>query len=547
MAKRNIFKQSLIMGALTSSFGVFVSKIIGLLYYSPLNSAAGASNMSLYNLSYSYFEILLQVSQAGVPFAISALVAKYYAKNDYKTVLVVKKMGMSIVLALGFISSVVFVLLSDVLAKKFLGSSAPLKDVNDLKTLFYILTSAVMLVPFLSALRGYCQGLKRFEIYASGQVLEQFVRVFTIIIIATATVKVFKLESIWAIYTALGAASFAAIIAFIYTKGFLKKDDEHVRKLASNQDNIAKTNKEIIIELLSLGIPYLIVSILANATMIINTTFFIDYMTEVNGASIYEYAKVSSGVLQANCAKLSGIPMVISTGFCSSMVPYLTELLEKRDNIAIKKQVNQILEAALFTVVPMMLIFFFFAKDIYYIMYGNEELLLGESLLKTACLQYFLGTISAIFSSMMVTLGLKKNTIFVLLIAFILKYIVFFPCVKLFGTYGISYSNAIYDGFLICMYLYFLKKYFEVNINASLKKFVVIAAISCISIVPVFYIYSLVDFEYDSRLLDIAYMGLCGIPMLAIYLYFSFKVDLPKQIFNIKKPDIKDLIARFRS
>ena len=547
MAKKIKVKQSLLMGALTSSFGIFISKILGLFYYSPLNELAGASNMSFYNLAYSYYEILLQISSAGVPFAIAALVAKYEAKEDYKTVLVVKKMGISIVMALSLVASISFLLLANPLAKQSLGSAAPISDIEELKTLFYILTIAVVLVPFLSALRGYCQGLKRLDIYASGQVLEQFIRVFSIIFLSYLCIKIFKLESIWAIYMALAAASIGAGFSIIYTKLLAKKDEKHIEELASNQTEEGKAGKEIVKEIISLGIPYLIVSILSNATMIINTTFFIDYMTKVNGPEIYEYAKLSSGILQANCAKLSGIPAVISTGFCSSMVPYLSEMMEKQDYEGIKKQVNQILDAALFVLVPMMVIFFFFAKDIYYIMYGSQSLELGESLLKSACLQYFLGVVDMLFSSMMVTLNLKHKAIRVLIVSFLIKLVVFFPCVKLFGTYGMSYSNAIYDFINISLNLYFLNKAYGVNILVTLKRAVLMFGTSLVMALPVYFAYSFVNFNYTNRLLDIVYMGVCGIAMLDIYLLLTFKLKLPQLIFDIKKPDIKSLIARFKS
>lgn len=540
-------KQSLLIGALTSSFGVFVSKLLGLFYYSPLNEVAGASNMSFYNISYSYYEILLQISSAGIPFAIAALVAKYSAKEDYKTVLLVKKMGMSLVMALSLLASLGFILLANPLAQKSLGASAPLKDIQELKTLFYILTIAVILVPFLSALRGYCQGLKRLDIYASGQVLEQFVRVISIIFLAFLFVKIFNLDSIWAIYMALAAASIGAFISIIYTKALAKKDEERVLELASKQDDKGINKMDVVKEILTLGIPYLIVSVLSNATMIINTTFFIDHMTKVNGPDIYEYAKLSSGILQANCAKLSGIPAVISTGFCSSMVPYLTELLEKRDFIKLRKQVNQILDAALYVLVPMMLVFYFFARDIYYIMYGSSNLDLGESLLKTACLQYFFGVIDLIFSSMMVTLGLKRKTIRVLIASFIIKFIVFFPCVEHFGTYGMSYSNAIYDFINICMYLFFLNRYYDVNIYATLKRFVLMLGCGMIMVVPISLLYSAIGFDYSNRLLDIVYMGLCGILMLLIYIYITIKLNLPQKIFGIKKPDVLKVLSRFKT
>ena len=107
--KQGQVKQSLLVGALASSFGVFISKVLGLLYYSPLSSLAGEGNMAFYSITYTYYDLLLKISSAGIPFAIAALVAKYVAREDYKTALVVKKLGISIVMGISFLSAIVFI------------------------------------------------------------------------------------------------------------------------------------------------------------------------------------------------------------------------------------------------------------------------------------------------------------------------------------------------------------------------------------------------------------------------------------------------------
>ena len=123
-------KQSLLIGALTSSFGIFVSKLLGLLYYSPLSAIAGESNMAFYSIVYTYYDLLLQISQAGIPFAIASLVAKYYAKGDYKTVLLVRKMGTSVVLGLSAATGFFLILMAGPLARQSLGISAPEADIT---------------------------------------------------------------------------------------------------------------------------------------------------------------------------------------------------------------------------------------------------------------------------------------------------------------------------------------------------------------------------------------------------------------------------------
>ena len=56
MSEKRI-KQSVLVGALTSSFGIFISKALGLLYLTPLNALAGESNMSFYSITYTYYDL----------------------------------------------------------------------------------------------------------------------------------------------------------------------------------------------------------------------------------------------------------------------------------------------------------------------------------------------------------------------------------------------------------------------------------------------------------------------------------------------------------
>ena len=111
------------------------------------------------------------------------------------------------------------------------------------------------------------------------------------------------------------------------------------------------------------------------------------------------------------------IASVLAIGFGSGMVPYLSESLEERDNRKITRQINQILDTSIYILVPMIMVFIFFARDIYFIMYGNRNLDLGAKLFAVSNIQIFLGTIAPIFSSIMMSLKLRKDAIITLTIS----------------------------------------------------------------------------------------------------------------------------------
>lgn len=541
-------KDSLLMGALASSFGIFVSKLLGLFYYTPLSAVAGEANMGFYAFAYNYYATLLDISSAGIPFAIAALVAKYVAKKDYKSAILVKKLGISIVLALSVVVGFIFFLCATPLAKQLLGSTAPSGDIEHLRNLFYILTIAIITVPFLSSIRGYAQGLKRLDIYGASQVLEQLIRVLTIIIGAYVVVKIINLESISAIYVAVGAASFGAVVAIVFTKYFSRKDEKHVIELANAQANDPeKTNKQIIKEILSIGIPYLIISFLGSAGPLVNTTFFMDYMAKVSSGSTYEYNILSFGILQANIAKISNIPSVLALGFGSGMIPYLSESLEQHDNHKITRQINQILDTVCIILIPTIAVFVFFASDIYYIMYGNSNLQLGSTLFAVSNIQIFLGTIAPVFSTMMMSLSLRKEAIITLVISFIVKLVSFFPFVKNFGAYGMIYSSGLYYLVEILIYFYFLRVAFNINVKGASKRFVLITLSSLIMVIPAFIIRQLIPFEFTSRFVDIGILGVLGVLMLTIYYFVTKKLGLLAKIFDLDDVSLLKVLKKYKN
>lgn len=543
MSKKSV-KQSLLIGALTSSFGIFLTKLLGLFYYSPLSTIAGESNMALYAITYTDYDLLLKISSAGIPFAIAALVARYYAKEDYKTVLLVKKLGYSLVLGLSLLCGIVFLIFSGDIAAQSLGSFASVEDIENLKTLFYILIFAVILVPFLSALRGYYQGLKRLDLYASSQVFEQLIRVCSIVFFAYLFVRVMHMKSIWAVFMAMAAAGLAALATIIYIKFFTKEDDTHINELVKNQTTDGETYKTLFKEILALGIPYLVIAFLGSTSALINTTYFLQVATNA-GMDIKE-AKLSLGILQANCNKLGSIPQVLTLGFSSGLVPYLTESLEKGEHAKLNKQVIQILDTVNYILIPVTIIFVFFAKDIYFIMFGYTNLDLGAHLFRISCIIIVTDTIAPILSSMMITLKLRKQSIITLAFSLAIKLITFFTLVEWFYAEGMVYSTAISSLFVIVIYIIIIRNSFNLRFKGTFNKLFRVIVASIIMVLPAVLIHNIIPFNYNSRLFDVMLMMGLGLIMLVIYYYVSVAFKLPQEIFNIKEVSIRKLLKRFR-
>lgn len=523
-------KQSLLIGALTSSFGIFVSKMLGLFYVVPLNSLAGEGNMVFYSIAYTYYDLLLKICGAGIPFAIAAMVAKYYSREDYKTVLLIKKLGSSLLLISSFVIALFFVAFSYPLASGVMGETAVESDIIALNNLFRILAIALILVPYLSSIRGYYQGLKCLGIYASSQVIEQFVRVFSIIFLGYITVSIFKFDSIYAIYMAMLSAAIGALITIVYLHLNTRNEDKDIKELALSQQKSEKSAASILSEMLSLGIPYLVISFLGTASSLVNSNFFMSYATGIGVE--YNTAKLVLGILQVNCNKIAAIPQVLTLGFSAGLVPYLTEDLESHDYKALGNHILDILDTVLFILVPLVTWLVIYARPVYYIMYGNSNLDLGTQIFVVSSLTTLTDTVAPIISSTCITLRERKSTIIVLLISALVKFISFFILIRLFGYNGMIYSTALASMIAIILNLYIIERHYHVRYGRIFRRLTVTVFGALLSCLPLLLMYAGIGFNYQSRVLCIVMLGIFGILSLLIYLAYSTYTGMFEMIFG---------------
>lgn len=534
-------KQSFIAGALTSTAGIFISKALGILYIVPFTAMATESNMFFYSQAYTYYEILLNVCAAGFPFAIAAMVAKYANKNDFKTVMLIRKLSMSLMLLTGFLAAIIFVCFSAPIAMNALGSEATAGDVQKLQTAFIILSFAVILVPFLSVFRGFYQGLKELKVYAVSQVVEQGVRVGVLLGGGAFLIYVLQMDSIYAIYMAVLSTSIAALAAILFYFYFDRKHISDLKKAAHFQMKDSETKKDLFIEMLLFGLPYVATAFLGNSMSIVNNAFFMNAVKAT--PATYEQYKLILGIMQVQANKLTSIPQVLAIGFSAGIVPYLTVSLENKDWKELQQNITDCLGTVLYIGMPLFFCLLVLAGPIYYVMYGGAHLKVGTEVLMWSSPIAITGTLSPICSSIMMTLRLRKKSLFYLLIGFVIKVISFFILIDLFGYSGAITSSILTSLVVIFLNLRIIKKDYHVSyrvVGNQLLRIIVCLAGMLVG----FTILNLMGLNpvYYSRFTALILLGMYGIAGLVIYYFISDKLKLPQSIF---KTSGKEIVMRF--
>ena len=528
MDSRN--KQSLLLGALTSSFGIFLSKAIGLLYASPFSIMASETNMVFYGNAYAIYDIILNLCTAGIPFAIASMIAKYSDKENYKTILTINRLSRIILLVTGFISCIILIMVSFPLSKFILGTTAPIHDVKIQQITFLFLSIALATVPMLSGARGFFQGFKNMKLYSFSQVFEQFVRVTFLLVVSFVLIYIFKFDRIYAVYMGILAASVAAIMTQIYLYKYSSNKLKEIKSLAKKQIIKPIEEKKLFRELLYFGIPYLLIILLGNSMSIVNSMFFLPIMehTAIN----YSQSKLMLGIMQFNVTKIISIPQVLALGFSAGMVPYLTTAYENNDKKLLKQNILDILETVSFIALPLTYCLLVLSKPIYSLMYGNDNIDIGSSILSYSSIVALAGTISPICTSMLTTLRQRKKVIIFLLITFIVKFVLFIPFVLYFNYVGAIFSSVVSSLVCIILCLYTLDKKYKINFKNYYIRLIkmIIGLISMNGVFSLLNIYF--NFNLDSKINLILLLALYGILGFLGYLLTTACFNIPQRIIK---------------
>ena len=93
---------TLLKGTAILTLGLFLSKVLGVIYIIPFYGMVGEENIVLYQYAYIPYNLMLAVAISGAPLAFSKYVAKYNSLGDYETGRRLLKSGLLTMMVTGF-------------------------------------------------------------------------------------------------------------------------------------------------------------------------------------------------------------------------------------------------------------------------------------------------------------------------------------------------------------------------------------------------------------------------------------------------------------
>lgn len=149
-----------------------LTKAIGVLQKIPLQNIGGEAVFGLYNMVYPIYQLLMTLAVAGLPTAVSFFIAKESNKHVQQRLL--------------YASLMLLVILSTLLAAvTFLASNNLARAIGNeqLSVIIKVMSAALLFTPLLAGYRGFYQGTQLASISSLSQLIEQVIRVLTMILI----------------------------------------------------------------------------------------------------------------------------------------------------------------------------------------------------------------------------------------------------------------------------------------------------------------------------------------------------------------------------
>ena len=222
----NTKKQNFLQGTALLAMSTAIVKVIGAVYKIPLNAIIGEQGFGYFNTAYEIYAVLLMISTAGLPVAMSRMISAASAQGRYGQVRRIYTTARAIFLGLGITGSLLMTV--------FCRQLAAFQNQPDAWAAIGCLGPCVLLICVMSTFRGYFQGQSNMIPTSVSQVIEAIVKLIVGMVAALALLKLTSQVSLAAGGAILGVTASCLVSAFYLYNCFRKAykvlpaDDEPV-------------------------------------------------------------------------------------------------------------------------------------------------------------------------------------------------------------------------------------------------------------------------------------------------------------------------------
>lgn len=420
-------QSKMLSGSAWMTVGSITSRILGAVYVIPWVTWLGAySNEAnaLFAQGYNIYNIFLIIATAGLPSAISKMVAHYNGLNEYGVSRRLYISSMYVALAMGVVCATVMMV------------AAPMMDNGDANVIPVVrsLAWAVLIIPALAMSRGFLQGYNWMAPSAMSQFVEQ---VFRVIYMLAATYLIMKIQKgSWV--AAVTQSTFAAFIGaigaiMVLSWAWMSHRREMNDLISQGRSNLQVSTMELVARMVYQSIPFVIIESGVAVYQLIDQFTFPHMLFRVGHFTHYQET-ILYALFAFNANKLYTIIISLAAAMAATVIPLLATARAQNDLQGIRKQIENVLLLFYFVMIPASLGLAAVAQQIYTVFYRYDQA--GIVVLQFAAFVSIPMGLYTVAAAMMQGISENRRMMKFLGIGIIIKLLLQYPCIKLLQGLG---------------------------------------------------------------------------------------------------------------
>lgn len=432
-----------------------ISRIIGLLYRSPLHGVIGSLGLGYYQSAYNYYTIILLISSYSIPAAISKVIAGKLAVKEYRNAHRIFRCALAYVLVVGGIASL------------FLYFCAGLFVSPEAIPVLRTFAPTIFIYGILGVLRGYFQAHNSMTQTSVSQVLEQIAN--AVVSVGVAYLLIFHTMGTMempvdegdritraingAVGSALGTGA-GVLVALLFMLGvYILNKGMLERRIVADRHEKEDSYGEILKTITFVVTPFILSTAIYNLSGAINNTIYtkvFPLLRPTSGVDIYS----GWGVFAGQALTISNIPIAFASAMASAMIPSVAAQMAEKNVEGSKNKIGVAIKTTMVISIPCAVGLFALARPITGLLFRNTaaEEDMATYLLMALSLSVVFFALSTLSSSILQGLGKVNAPIFNAGFALIGQTVL--ALVLLLFTnmdlYSIAIANTVYAG-IMCL------------------------------------------------------------------------------------------------
>ena len=301
-------KQNFLQGTALLAMATAIVKVIGALYKIPLNAIIGEQGFGYFNTAYDIYNVLLMISTAGLPVAMSRMISQASSLDHYNQVRRIYHTARGIFLALGIAGSLLMTV--------FCRQLAAFQNQPDAWAAIGCLGPCVLLICVMSTYRGFFQGQGNMLPTSVSQVLEAVVKLIVGMGAALAILKMTNEIPLAAGGAILGVTA-SCLVSAIYLFGCFRKS----YALLPRTEEEPRSYRETARGLLAIAIPITFGSAALQLMTMLETKIYMGQLLNLG------YTQSSADTMRGvygMCLTIFNMPCAFITPITISIIPAIT-------------------------------------------------------------------------------------------------------------------------------------------------------------------------------------------------------------------------------